>query len=451
MNIVVVGTGYVGLVTGTCLADLGHRVTCVDIDARKIDFLKRGTSPIYEEGLEALIQKNIHLGNLLFFTSLTSAVSDAEIIFIAVGTPSDVSGKADLQYVYAVANELGQCLDHNVIVVNKSTVPVGTAAEVGRMIAQNFSGACEVVSCPEFLREGTAVNDFFHPDRIVLGVRSRAAEDVMLKVFEAVQCPKVVTTVESAEMIKYASNAFLATKISFINEIANICERVGANVEEVAYGMGLDSRIGNKFLRAGIGYGGSCFPKDIRALNQIAGINGYDFKLLKGVIEVNNNQRLLAVEKLNRLTGGLRGKTIAMLGVAFKSNTDDVRESAAIDISELLLERGVRYLRTHDPAALMNAKKILDKRVALFEDPYAMVQGCDGMMLATEWEQFRHLDWQKIRSMMRTPVLVDGRNLLDPVRMQRLGFLYDSIGRTLTASPSSQFKTNRVVVREGNK
>lgn len=429
MNITVVGTGYVGLVTGTCLSDIGHNVTCVDVDESKIKMLRSGKSPIYEEGIEAIIEKNIHAERLHFTTSLKDVLPKSEVVIIAVGTPSDKEGKADLQYVKAVATEIGQHLDHEIIVVDKSTVPVGTAQMVEGIIKKQYNGSVEVVSCPEFLREGTAVADFFQPDRIVVGTRTKKAADIMNNVFEPIKCPKVNTTVESAEMIKYASNAFLATKISFINEIANICERVGADIEEVAYGMGLDSRIGKKFLRAGLGYGGSCFPKDVRALSQIAGTNGYDFQLLKGVIAVNNDQRKFLVQKIDKALGGIHGKKVAILGLAFKDNTDDVRESAALDIIPMLQKAGVESIDAYDPEATENALKVVSS-INTYTDPYAMIEGNDIVVIATEWREFKNLDWKKIKSLMKQPIVIDGRNLLDKKYMEDLGFTYTGIGRT---------------------
>ncbi|OGY83750.1 MAG: UDP-glucose 6-dehydrogenase [Candidatus Kerfeldbacteria bacterium RIFCSPHIGHO2_12_FULL_48_17] len=428
MKISVVGTGYVGLVTGTCLADIGHYVTCVDIDEAKIAKMQRAKSPIFEEGLEDMMKKNIEVDRLHFTTRLSDVLAQTEVLFIAVGTPSDAEGKADLQYVEAVAHEIGKNLDHEIVVANKSTVPVGTARMVESIIRKYYHGPFEVVSCPEFLREGTAVYDFYHPDRVVIGARTKRGADTMLKVFEPIKGEKVVTSVESSEMIKYASNAFLATKISFINEIANICERVGADIDEVAYGMGLDTRIGNKFLRAGLGYGGSCFPKDVRALSQIAGTNGYEFKLLKSVIAVNNDQRKFLIEKLERVLGGIRGKKIAVFGLAFKNNTDDVRESAALDVIELLQGRGVAEIRAFDPQAMENAKREVFN-VQFVSDPYDAATGADAVIIATEWEMFSKLDWARMKEVMRQPFILDGRNILDVHALSKLGFTCISVGK----------------------
>ncbi len=327
MKIVVVGTGYVGLVSGACLAEIGHTITCIDIDQAKIDRLKGGRIPIFEPGLEEVVLRNVEAGRLTFSTDLPAALPGAQAVFIAVGTPSQPDGQADLQYVYAVADTLGKHLKDYVVVVNKSTVPVGTGAQVTEMIKQSYSGEFDIASCPEFLREGSAVKDFMNPDRVVMGVRNPKAESVMLEIFAPLPGEKLVTTVESAELIKYASNAFLATKISFINEIAQICERTGADIEEVAYGVGLDPRIGGQFLKSGIGWGGSCFPKDVQALDYMAGKYGYDFKLLKAVIEVNNFQRQHFVNKIKQHFGGsVDGKRIGVLGLAFKGNTDDLSD-----------------------------------------------------------------------------------------------------------------------------
>lgn len=431
MKIAVVGTGYVGLVTGTCLAEIGHTMYCVDIDEEKIKKLKQGQIPIYEPGLKALVLNNVKAGRLHFTTSLPDVLDDAEVVFIAVGTPSRPDGQADMQYVYAVAEQVAKNIKDYKVIVNKSTVPVGTGKEVEAVIKKHYSGEFDVVSCPEFLREGSAVEDFMKPDRIVLGTRNDRAAKIMLDVFKRTKGEKLVTTVESAELIKYASNAFLATKISFINEIAHLCERAGGDIEEVAYGLGLDERIGPKFLQAGIGWGGSCFPKDVRALDQIAGIHGYDFKLLKSVIEVNNHQRRHMVDKIGEyFNGDLRGKTIGVLGLAFKGNTDDIRESAAIDIIRLLVDKGVK-VQAFDYEATENSKRELGEDFINYKsDPYEVAKDADAVLLATEWPQFKELDWDKFKAVMTTPVIFDGRNHLNPQRMrEEYGFSYYSVGR----------------------
>ncbi|MBI2410349.1 MAG: UDP-glucose/GDP-mannose dehydrogenase family protein [Candidatus Kerfeldbacteria bacterium] len=431
MNIIVVGTGYVGLVSGACLAEIGHTVTCVDIDQKKIDALKNGKIPIFEPGLETMVMNNVQSGHLRFTTKLAENFADAEVVVIAVGTPSRPDGHADLQYVYAVAEEIGAQITDYTVVVNKSTVPVGTGRAVEDIIRKTYSGEFAVVSCPEFLREGSAVDDFMHPDRIVIGTRNDRAAKVMLDLFAKIKGEKLVTTVESAEIIKYASNAFLATKISFINEIAHLCERAGGDIEEVAYGIGLDQRIGPKFLSAGIGWGGSCFPKDVRALEQIGGLHGYDFRLLKAVIEVNNHQRMHFVEKMKEHFGGsVNGKRIAVLGLAFKGNTDDVRESAAIDIISALVKEGAT-VSAFDYEAVTNTKQVLaDVPVDYAVDPYAAVAGADAVVIATDWPQFKDLDWKRISQTVGTPVVFDGRNMFNPQRMRsEYGFTYYSIGR----------------------
>lgn len=430
MNIVVVGTGYVGLVSGACLSEIGHTVTCVDIDAEKIKKLEEGQIPIFEPGLDAVVLNNVKARRLKFTTSLASVLGPAEVVVTAVGTPSRPDGHADLQYVYAVAEEIRNGMNGYKVIVNKSTVPVGTGKEVEEIIRKKYVGEFAVVSCPEFLREGCAVDDFMHPDRVVIGVRNDRAAQVMLDVFKNIKGEKLVTTVESAELIKYASNAFLATKISFINEIAHLCERSGADIEEVAYGVGLDQRIGPRFLQAGIGWGGSCFPKDVRALDQMAGMHGYDFKLLKAVIEVNNHQRVHMVTKVKKHFGGsVAGKTIGVLGLAFKGNTDDVRDSAAIDIIELLLKEGAT-VRAFDYEATANAKKVLGDAVEYVDVPLAVAVGSDAVILATEWPQFKKLDWNAVHDAMKTPVLFDGRNVLTPKRMrEEYHFTFYSIGR----------------------
>jgi UDPglucose 6-dehydrogenase len=431
MNIAVVGTGYVGLVSGACLADIGHTVTCIDIDEQKIENLRKGMIPIFEPGLETVVKNNVAADRLRFTTDLTAVLSSVDVVFIAVGTPPKDDGSADLQYVYAVAEQLGKNLGKYTVIVNKSTVPVGTGREVEEIIRQHYSGEFDVVSCPEFLREGSAVEDFMKPDRIVVGARSDRGAKVLLDVFAPTKGEKLVTSVESAELIKYASNAFLATKISFINEIAHICERTGADIEEVAYGVGLDDRIGPRFLHAGIGWGGSCFPKDVHALDQIGGVHGYDFKLLKAVIEVNNHQRRHLVDKIQKHFGGdVKGKTFGILGLAFKANTDDVRESAAIDIVSLLREKGA-IMKAFDFHATENARQILgDEQIEYVDSVDAALQGVDAAVITAEWPQFRQLNWGEVKEKMGQPILFDGRNMLNPKRMrEEHGFTYYGIGR----------------------
>ena len=430
MNITIIGTGYVGSVTGVCLAYLGNKVICVDIDKKKIESFKRGRIPIYEPGLSEFVKKEQRKGNLFFSASYDESVPKSEAIFITVGTPARRDGKADLTYVEKAAKEIGKRMNGYKVIINKSTVPVGTGRRIEKIISRQYNGEFDVVSNPEFLREGRAISDFLEPDRIVIGTRTNRARDFMLALYESIDFPKITTSVESAEMIKYASNAFLATKISFINEIANICEKVGADVEDVARGMGLDSRIGHSFLKAGIGWGGSCFPKDVNALNQIAGTRGYDFKLLKSVIEVNNRQRLFVIDKLEDLFGNLKERTICVLGLAFKSKTDDVRESAACDIIRMLTGLGAK-VSTYDPKAMDNARKILNSSVNFCKNPYDAVYRTEALVLATEWPEFQKLDYRKIKSLLRNPYVIDGRNLLDPVKMKELGFRYIGVGRKI--------------------
>lgn len=430
LPVAVVGVGYVGLTTGTCLAELGHRVSCINRTPEKIIQLKKGKSPIHEPGLERLLRRNLKAGRIQFTTDFDEGLKGARVIFICVGTPPLPDGGADISQVKNVAKEIGKRLTRYTVVVNKSTVPIGTAELVKRIIAKQYRGDFDVVSNPEFLREGHAVHDFFHGDRLVIGADSPRAIRLMFDVFAALPMPKVITTLPSAELIKYASNAFLATKISFINEIANVSELVGADVADVAYGMGLDTRIGNKFLKAGLGYGGSCFPKDVRALEHIAVNTGYDFQLLKSVINVNNRQRQLPVQKLQRYLGTFdrNGTTITVYGLAFKNNTDDVRESSAIGIIQNLLSRGAT-VHAYDPIAEKNAADILGEQVRYFPDPYEAAKGSSGAIIATEWEEFKGFDWKKIKRLMKRPILIDGKNLLEPKAMRKIGFRYEGIGR----------------------
>ena len=429
MNIAIIGTGYVGSVTGACLAKIGHKVINLDIDQEKIDLYKSGQVPIYEPDLGKLILEEQKNKRLSFLTSYFDTIPKSEVIFIAVGTPSRKDGRADLTYVEAAAKEIAKNMNGYKVIVNKSTVPVGTAQKIEKIISKYYKGKFDVVSNPEFLREGSAVKDFLKPDRVVIGARSNKARDIMLRVYEKIDYPKVTTTVESSEMTKYASNAFLATKISFINEIANVCEKVGADVEDVARGMGMDKRIGIDFLKAGIGYGGSCFPKDVNALNQIAGTNGYDFKLIKSVIEVNNRQRTLIIDKLENLFENLKEKKVCILGLAFKKDTDDIRESAAVDIIKMLSDIGAK-ITTYDPEATVNSKEALkDKNVEFCNDPYQATVKAEVLVVATDWTEFQKLDYQRIKKLMKKPNIIDGRNILDPEKMRKLGFKYSGVGR----------------------
>ena len=430
-NICVIGTGYVGLVTGVCFADLGNQVFCLDINKDRIDKLNQGIMPIYEPGLEEIVERNIKSKRLFFTTDYETALKDAEIAFIAVGTPSGVDGEADLQYVHNVAEKIAQVVDHPIIVVNKSTVPVGTGDWVADIISQNSDAKkldFSVVSNPEFLREGSAIGDFMNPDRVVLGSLEREAAEKVSRLYESLRAPILITDLRTAEMIKYASNAFLATRISFINEIANICDELGADVREVAKGMGLDKRIGHSFLDAGLGWGGSCFPKDVKALAHMAVLHNSQPQLLQAVMDINRNQRRRVVYRLRKVLGGsLNGKVIGVLGLSFKPNTDDMREAPGTEIIHLLLNEGAS-VRGYDPQAMENAAKELPK-IKLCDDPYQTAEGADALVLATEWNEFKQLDFEKVYKLLRTPVLVDGRNLWDSQYLRGLGFTYFGIGQ----------------------
>lgn len=430
-TIAVVGTGYVGLVTGVCLSDIGHHVTCVDVDEQKVEKMKHGISPIYEPGLDELMKRNIERGRLHFTTSHEEAFRDAEVIYIAVGTPQKEDGSADLRFVEQAARDIAAHIERDgVVIATKSTVPVGTNEKIRAWIQQHLQRPVrfDIVSNPEFLREGSAIYDTFHGDRIVIGADNEQAAAVMEEVNKPFGIPIFKTDIYSAEMIKYASNAFLATKISFINEIANICEKVGANVEDVAYGMGLDTRIGPQFLRAGIGYGGSCFPKDTKALVQIAGDVDHQFELLEAVIKVNNKQQLKLVEKARSRFGSLRGKRVALLGLAFKPNTDDMRQAASIVIARELLQDGAS-VAAYDPVATENAKRIIGDEVVYASSVEEALTGADLAMIVTEWEEIKQLPLELYVKCMKTPIVFDGRNcyLLEEVKKHSIE--YHSIGR----------------------
>ncbi len=430
-NICVIGTGYVGLVTGVCFADLGNRVYCLDINKDRIDKLNKGMMPIYEPGLEEIVERNIKAQRLCFTTDYPTALKDAEFAFIAVGTPSGVDGEADLQYVREAAEKIAEVVDHPIIVVNKSTVPVGTGDWVADIISEKRDSNkldFSVVSNPEFLREGSAIGDFTNPDRVVLGSLDREAAEKVARLYDALRAPILITDLRTAEMIKYASNAFLATRISFINEIANICDELGADVREVAKGMGLDKRIGHSFLDAGLGWGGSCFPKDVKALAHMAVLHNSQPQLLQAVMDINRNQRRRVVYRLRKVLGGsLNGKVIGVLGLSFKPNTDDMREAPGTEIIHLLINEGAT-VKGYDPQAMENAAKELPK-ITLCENPYQTAEGTDALVLATEWNEFKQLDFEKIHKLMHTPVLVDGRNLWDSTYLRGLGFTYFGIGQ----------------------
>ncbi len=432
MNICIIGTGYVGLVTGACLAEFGMNLICVDNDQQKIDFLQRGKVSIHEPGLEDLVIKNMREGRLSFSTSLEDGVASSLVVFIAVGTPSKDDGSADLRAVEEVAKEIARHMNGYKVVVVKSTVPVGTCRRLKHLIQDHQINASpfDIVSNPEFQREGAAVEDFMRPDRVTIGAESEQAIAIMKDIYSAlylIETPFVITSLETAEMIKYAANSFLATKVTFINEIANLCEKVGADVHHVSRAMGLDGRIGKKFLHPGPGFGGSCFPKDTRALSKIAREKGYVFKILDSVIEVNEEQKQRMVMKIEEKVGDLRGKTIGILGLSFKPNTDDIRESSSIAIIQGLLAVGAK-VRTFDPAAMDEAKAVLPQ-LEYGTDAYDAAKGADALVLATEWNQFRRLDLQRIKNLLKSPIFIDLRNVYDPDQMRRLGFDYCGVGR----------------------
>jgi UDPglucose 6-dehydrogenase len=427
-RVAVVGAGYVGLTTAACLADLGNDVSVVDIDHEKVRALRRHRIPFYEPGLREVVERNARAGRLRFTTSYSEAIPGAEFAFIAVATPEGDHGEADLSYVQRAAACIAESLDGPLVVVNKSTVPIGTGDVVSEVIDQHGAQfAVEVVSNPEFLREGSALRDFMSPDRIVIGAHHREAAEQVAKLYEPLAAPTLIYNLYTAEMVKYASNAFLAARISFINEISRICERVDADAKLVAEGMGLDKRIGSQFLEAGIGYGGSCFPKDVKALAAMAEQYDYHPELLNAVMDINRDQRMLAVEKLRECLGSLRGQVVALLGLAFKPNTDDMRQAPSIDIARALLKRGA-VVRGYDPAANDRARTILPE-LDYRANAYSAARGADALIVVTEWNEFRQLDLMRLKRAMRRAVVVDGRNIYDPALMRRLGFVYRGIGR----------------------
>ena len=435
MHIAVIGTGYVGLVSGACLADFGLKVACVDVDEKKIEALREGIIPFYEPGLEDLVRKNVRAGRLTFTTNLAEAVKNSLVVFICVGTPPLPDGSSDLSQIKSVALALADVIDDYKVIVTKSTVPVGTNRWIKRLIDENKKVNVEVdiISNPEFLREGNAVEDFMRPDRVIIGGESAHAIAIIKDIYRPLylaETPFIITNLETAEMIKYASNAFLALKISFINEVANFCEKVGADVTVVAKGMGLDPRIGPKFLNPGPGFGGSCFPKDVSSLIHQGRQVGSPFKLLEAVLEVNERQKLRAIEKLEALLGDLNGKTVAILGLTFKPNTSDVRESPALKIVPELLKKGANVM-VYDPAGMEEFKNTAPNlSIEYAKDPEACAEKADGLLILTEWNEFRFLDLKKIKGLMKTPVLVDMRNIYDPDIVKKLGFRSSGIGRT---------------------
>ncbi len=432
MKIAVVGTGYVGLVTGTCFSETGNKVTCVDIDKNKVDKLSNGQITIYEPGLEKIFLRNIKEGRLTFTTELEKAIQGAEIIFLALPTPPGADGSADLKYVLGVADHLGKILKDYKVIVNKSTVPVGTADKVSAAIAKNYKGAYDVVSNPEFLREGVAVDDFMKPDRVVVGTKSERAKKLMSDLyapFVRQGNPVIFMDERSAELTKYAANSFLATKISFMNEVAQLCERMGADVDMVRRGIGSDDRIGKRFLFPGIGYGGSCFPKDVQALIMSSDEVKYDFEILKAVEKVNANQKLHLVEKIKaHFKGDLKGKHIALWGLAFKPNTDDIREAPALSIIDALTTMGAT-IAAYDPEAMPNMKAQIGDKIKYASSQYEALTGADFLIIATEWSEFRTPDFERIEKEIKNKIIFDGRNLFDVSKMKELGYHYVSIGR----------------------
>jgi UDPglucose 6-dehydrogenase len=428
-RISVIGVGYVGLVTGTCFADLGHHVVGVDVDEAKIEKLRSCVMPIYEPGLEEMVRRNAQAGRLQFTTSYEEGLADVEFAFIAVGTPQGSGGEADLQYVRSSARSIAEAMGHPLIIVNKSTVPIGTGDWVADIVRRHQPEPidCAVVSNPEFLREGSAINDFMYPDRIVLGSLDADAAAQVAQLYLSLRAPIMITDLRTAEMIKYASNAFLATRISFINEISSICEAMGADVKEVAVGMGYDKRIGPGFLDAGVGYGGSCFPKDVQALAHMAAVHGCHPQLLRAVMDINQDQRRQVIHKLRELLGTLDEKAVGVLGLAFKPNTDDMREAPSVEVIHLLQSEGA-WVQTYDPVAMVNADRYLPG-VTLCQDAYAAAEGVDALVIVTDWNEFKHLSLPRLKEIMRQPVIVDGRNIYDPEQMRALGFVYRGIGR----------------------
>jgi len=432
MKIAVVGTGYVGLVTGTCFSETGNYVTCIDINEKKVQMMRNGKMPIYEPGLELLFNRNIQEGRLQFTSKLEEGIEGAEVIFLALPTPPGEDGSADLSYILGVANDLGAILKEYAVVVDKSTVPVGTAEKVRAAIAKNAQVEFDVVSNPEFLREGVALDDFMKPERVIIGTRSEKAKkrmDALYAPFVRQGNPVIYMDENSAELTKYAANSFLAMKISFMNEMANLAEKLNANIDQVRIGIGTDSRIGKRFLFPGIGYGGSCFPKDVQALSIMAKQTEYDFKILNAVMEVNENQKTVLIPKIkNYFNGNLAGKKIALWGLAFKPNTDDIREAPALYMIDCLLKDGAKVV-AFDPEAMENVKALVGKNVEFAEDAYSALKDADAMVVVTEWPEFRTPDFERIGKLMKTKVVFDGRNLFDPETMLEKGFHYESIGR----------------------
>ncbi len=429
MNICIIGAGYVGLVSGACFADLGHKVVCVDNNKKKIETLRKSKIPFYEKSLGDMVRRNVKAGRLSFVESIKEGVKRSLVIFICVGTPPRQNGEADLSYVEKVATEIAKNMSSYSLIVEKSTVPVETGKWVEHTIKANIKKKVkfDVASNPEFLKEGTAIEDFMHPDRVVIGVNSKRAEKILKELYKDVDAEVVVTDISSAELIKHASNSFLATKISFINSVANVCERTGADIKKVAHGMGLDSRIREGFLRSGIGYGGSCFPKDVDAFVHISGKLGYDFGILKAARKVNEEQKAFFIRKIEEALWIVKGKNIGVLGLSFKPNTDDMRSAPSIDIINSLKEAGAR-IKAYDPQAMKKACGVLDG-VRFCKDPYEVAKNSDALVIATEWHEFEIMDLGRIKKLMKKPLIIDGRNIFEPAKMKKIGFRYISIGR----------------------
>jgi UDPglucose 6-dehydrogenase len=436
LKILAVGSGYVGLVSGICFADLGNEVTCLDVDEDKIRQLKEGKLTIYEPGLKELLDRNLKLGRIKFTTDVSGSIKEAEMIFICVGTPPKHNGEADMGYVYSAAESIGKNIDSYKVIVDKSTVPVGTAEKVKRIIAAELKARkkkipFDVVSNPEFLKEGAAVKDFQNPDRVIVGTGSQRARDMLTKLYRPISRstrPIMFTTEKNAELIKYASNAMLATRISFMNELSFLCEEVGADIKEVAKGMGLDSRIGSRFLQAGCGYGGSCFPKDVKAIAQILEQYGLTSNLLRTVDYINERQKRSIVPKLKKLLPSLEGKNIAIWGLSFKPRTDDIREAPCLTVIDQLMKE-YATIKVYDPEAMENAKKVFKKGVKFAKDSYDALEGADALIILTEWDEFREPDLEKMKKLMKQKIIIDGRNILEPRDLKKLGFQYKGIGR----------------------
>lgn len=435
MNITVIGTGYVGLVTGACFADLGNRVYCVDNNRKKIESLKKGKITIYEPGLKEMVRRNIRDGRISFSTSIKTSVKKSEIIFICVGTPSKENGEADLLALENVSREIAKNINSYKLIVEKSTVPVETGEWVKKTIKTFSAGGgkkrkirFDIASNPEFLREGSAIEDFMHPDRIVIGVESRKAKKILSNLYKPLNAPIVVTDIKSAEIIKHASNSFLATKISFINAISSICEKAGADIKEVAKGIGLDKRIGKGFLNAGAGFGGSCFPKDLSAFIHIAEKLGYKFDFLEEVKRINEEQKDVIIDKILKLIWNIPGKTIGILGLSFKPNTDDIRNAPSIDIINRLITQGAR-IKAYDPKAMEKSRGVLQKGITYCKDAYDVARGSDCLVILTGWNEFKELDFRRLKKLLKQPTIVDGRNIYDPKMMKKMGFVYTGVGR----------------------